>query len=223
MRRIIIWFWILFIFACWNGLAHADSITLFSGNGDNGGTDPYTLFSASGTNSLSTMDSAVINNTYPTPSLEAYIGSEGTGIYQIPGSKVINSIPHSYYYGVSGYYERTFILPSLFTTATLELDAVGDDEGYAYLNRQFLGYFGWKNDGAYSLGTSDLNFFSTGENKLTFVVSNSGGGPTGLSYKATVSYEPVPQPTTVLLLGSGLFGLAGLRRKLLKISLLPSA
>jgi len=73
-------------------------------------------------------------------------------------------------------------------------------------------------------GTIDWNLtnpnFDSGETITFFFQSTL---PPGLgvynlidhSVGATISYAPTPEPTTLLLLSSGLLGLAGLRRKLL--------
>lgn len=101
--------------------AHATSVTIVS--------DASTLFAASGTDEigltdgltaeLAVMDSAVQSGTYPTPNLPVIVATQGTGIYQIPGTSIVNSNPSSYYVGVSGYYQTSFVLPVNFSNASL--------------------------------------------------------------------------------------------------------
>lgn len=54
--------------------------------------------------------------------------------------------------------------------------------------------------------------FVAGVNTLDFVVLN-GGGPMGLRVDVAGSADPVPEPGTLLLLGSGITGLAMRRRR----------
>jgi len=60
-----------------------------------------------------------------------------------------------------------------------------------------------------------VEFSKMGIRRLTLEVAKEGGAGIGWGID-NISYNPVPEPATMLLLGSGLAGLAGLRRKLRK-------
>ena len=62
---------------------------------------------------------------------------------------------------------------------------------------------------------NDINSdFVYGNNTITFQVLNGGGGPTGLEVNnLSGTYAPVPEPSTMLLFGAGVAGLAFWRRK----------
>ena len=101
----------------------------------------------------------------------------------------------------------------------MTLYASADDLAYAFLNNNLLDPLMYITE-YNTTGITDTiqGNFTAGTNTLLFAVCNSGAGPTGLSFAADINYDtgkgtPVSEPVTMLLLGLGLVGLAGVRRK----------
>ncbi|MDD5759919.1 MAG: PEP-CTERM sorting domain-containing protein [Desulfobulbaceae bacterium] len=73
---------------------------------------------------------------------------------------------------------------------------------------------GWLAPGGSTLGEYSLDFGSltAGDHFLQILREDHGGG-TGYSIRVTGDIAPVPEPATMLLMGTGLAGLIGARRK----------
>lgn len=131
-------------------------------------------------------------------------------------TQVLEFSMDSWWSGYSGFFMDTFTLPTNFTDASLSGAGNADDYGYVYLNGNLIS----TSLSEYSnTGFSDINQadFVAGLNQLVIADNNSGGGPSGAAYYANVSYETasaVPEPCTMFLLGSGLLGISGLRKKI---------
>lgn len=86
----------------------------------------------------------------------------------------------------------------LLTTYSDFTDLVPEDYSYDFTGQQIMTLEQYTSDGQFFLGFDpDCHYYNDG-------------------FQLTIETSPVPEPTTMLLLGSGLVGLAGFRRKFRK-------
>jgi len=131
------------------------------------------------------------------------------------GTQVINIPGGSYYKGESGFFEMTFTLPAGLSNLSLSGAGNVDDNGTVFLNGNAItSTDGLTEGGNATFSTANSSFFRVGLNTILISDENYGGYPSGGAFYANISYTAVPLPGAFWLLGSGLIGLVGLRRKL---------
>ena len=114
-------------------------------------------------------------------------------------------------------YQTTFDMTGYVTSSALITgNWIADDTGRLYFNGVDTGS---TNSTSFLINSG----FLSGINTLEFRVTNSNllsGNPTGLRVEMSGTANPIPEPTTIALLGIGLAGLAGVevRRRLKKES-----
>lgn len=108
-------------------------------------------------------------------------------------------------------YETTFVLPQRYINPTLNLSFCCDDHGHLLFNEASYpdDHAAFGTGGMARITIDDPSLFRAGANKLDFFVYNLGG-PTGLDYYAVVSYDPVPESSSILTMLCGIGGLGGL-------------
>jgi hypothetical protein len=183
----------------------ANSITIVS--------DGSTLAAATSTTYFDTT-----SNTSDTTGLTftpALVGAYGTFTSVPPGAPagadVINIPPGDEY----GFFKVNFTLPNGATNVSISGAANVDDQGYIFINGNQIGYTTETANATFNSNIA-LNFV-VGVNEFLVSDINSGGGPSGAAFFATVTYDvsqtPLPAALPLFATGLGALGLLGWRRK----------
>jgi hypothetical protein len=118
-------------------------------------------------------------------------------------------------------YETTFTLAPGWTNASLSGQWAADNSANMFLNSNLVSTTA--GGGLLTpFAATTQSWFQTGTNTLTFEVTNNGCqagcgfNPTGLLVQISGTVGAAPEPSSLLLMGSGVLGLAGvIRRKLI--------
>jgi len=180
---------------------------------------------------LDSNSSTVFYGTYPTGAATYNIGTGG-GVWAGPigTSSWVSFNPNTYPGGGVTPPNGTYNYYDAFTAAAGDIGSItvlADDTTSVYLNGFLIApsapiisdpavpcTIGTPNCATYATYVLPQSDFLNGTNVLSFGVQQAFGAATGLDFEATIG--PTPEPSSILMLGTGLLSAAGMVRRRIK-------